>query len=63
MLALDMVWNPSKGFDLGFFTLHFYSLMWIVAFILGFNIMKRIYNNENQTKESLDSLFSTRTHI
>ncbi|MEH6538223.1 MAG: prolipoprotein diacylglyceryl transferase [Psychroserpens sp.] len=57
MLALEMVWNPSKGFDLGFFTLHFYSLMWIVAFILGFNIMKRIYNNEKQTKESLDSLF------
>ncbi|MDG5493081.1 prolipoprotein diacylglyceryl transferase [Psychroserpens sp. SPM9] len=57
MLALDMVWNPSKGIDLGFFTLHYYSLMWIVAFLLGFNIMKRIYKNENQTKESLDSLF------
>ena len=57
MLALDMVWNPSKGLDLGFFTLHFYSVMWIVAFLLGFTIMKRIYNNEKQTSESLDSLF------
>lgn len=57
MYALDIVWNPSKGIDLGFFTLHYYSLMWIVAFLLGFYIMKRIFKNENQTNEALDSLF------
>lgn len=57
MHALQIVWNPSKGIDLGFFMLHYYSMMWIVAFILGFYIMKRIYKNENQTDESLDSLF------
>ncbi|RKE90876.1 prolipoprotein diacylglyceryl transferase [Ichthyenterobacterium magnum] len=57
MHALEIVWNPSKGIDLGFFTIHYYSLMWIVAFLLGFQIMKRIYKNENQTDESLDSLF------
>jgi len=57
MLALDIVWNPSKGIDLGFFTLHYYSMMWIVAFLLGFQIMKRIYKNEGQSEESLDSLF------
>ncbi len=57
MLALDIVWNPSNGLDLGFFTLHYYSVMWIIAFLLGLQIMKRIYKNENQTEESLDSLF------
>lgn len=57
MHALQIVWDPSKGIDLGFFTLHYYSMMWIVAFILGLQIMKRIYKNENQTNESLDSLF------
>lgn len=57
MHALNIVWNPSKGIDLGFFTLHYYSLMWIVAFLLGFYIIKRIYKNENQTNEALDSLF------
>lgn len=57
MYALQIVWDPSKGIDLGFFTLHYYSMMWIVAFILGLQIMKRIYKNENQTNESLDSLF------
>ncbi|MGS2727859.1 prolipoprotein diacylglyceryl transferase [Psychroserpens sp. BH13MA-6] len=57
MIALNTVWNPAKGIDLGFFTLHFYSLMWIIAFILGLVIMKRIYKNEKQSNESLDSLF------
>lgn len=57
MHALQIVWDPSKGIDLGFFTLHYYSMMWIVAFILGLQIMKRIYKNENQSNESLDFLF------
>ncbi|WP_323788168.1 prolipoprotein diacylglyceryl transferase [Psychroserpens sp.] len=57
MYALGLVWNPSKGIDFGFFTLHFYSLMWIIAFLLGFYIVKRIFKNDNQTNEALDSLF------
>jgi prolipoprotein diacylglyceryl transferase len=57
MYALGILWNPSKGIDLGFFTLHYYSLMWIIAFLLGFHIMKRIFKNENQSNEALDSLF------
>lgn len=57
MLAIDMVWDPSKGLDLGFFTLHYYSVMWIIAFLLGLQIMKRIYKHEGQSDASLDSLF------
>ena len=57
MYALKFVWDPTKGIDILGFTLHFYSVMWIVAFILGFLIMKRIYKNENQSEQSLDSLF------
>lgn len=57
MRALYIIWDPSKGIDLGFFMLHYYSLMWVVAFILGFNVMKRIYKNEGESNESLDSLF------
>ena len=57
MFLLQMDWDPIKFIDLGFFKLHFYSLMWILAFTLGFYITKRIYKNENQPEESLDSLF------
>lgn len=57
MHALKIIWDPTKGIDILGFTLHFYSMMWIVAFILGFFIMKRIYKRENQSEESLDSLF------
>ena len=57
MHLLQIDWNPTKGIDLGFFTLHFYSLMWIVAFVIGFYVMKPIFKREGQSSESLDSLF------
>tara|TARA_R110002033_G_scaffold52650_1_gene100109 strand:- start:4541 stop:5365 length:825 start_codon:yes stop_codon:yes gene_type:complete len=57
MFLLQIDWDPIKYIDLGFFKLHFYSLMWIAAFIIGFTIMKRIYKNEGESEESLDSLF------
>lgn len=55
--ALYMVWNPSEGIDLGFITLRFYSLMFVVAFGLGWYVMKGIYNREEQSIEKLDNLF------
>jgi prolipoprotein diacylglyceryl transferase len=55
--ALNIVWNPSEGFDLGFFIIRFYSLMFVIAFGLGWYIMKNIFERENQSLEKLDSLF------
>ncbi len=55
--ALNIVWNPSEGIDLGFFIIRFYSLMFVVAFGLGWYIMKNIYERENESIEKLDSLF------
>jgi phosphatidylglycerol:prolipoprotein diacylglycerol transferase len=55
--ALNIVWNPSEGIDLGFFTIRFYSLMFVIAFGLGWYIMKNIYDRENESIEKLDSLF------
>ena len=52
-----MVWNPSEGIDLGFFMLRYYSLMFVVAFGLGWYIMKHIYQREGETIEKLDNLF------
>lgn len=55
--ALNIVWNPSEGIDLGFFIIRFYSLMFVIAFGLGWYIMKNIYERENESIENLDSLF------
>jgi len=55
--ALHIVWNPSEGIDLGFFVIRYYSLMWVVAFILGFWVMKKIFVREGESMEKLDALF------
>lgn len=55
--ALNIIWNPSEGIDLGFFVIRFYSLMFVIAFGLGWYIMKNIFERENESLESLDSLF------
>jgi phosphatidylglycerol:prolipoprotein diacylglycerol transferase len=55
--ALNIVWNPSEGIDLGFFIIRFYSLMFVIAFGLGWYIMKHIFDRENITIDKLDSLF------
>ncbi len=55
--ALNIVWNPSEGIDLGFFVIRYYSLMFVIAFGLGWYIMKRIFERENESLEKLDSLF------
>lgn len=58
MHFLKLNWNPSTGIDLiGNFKLHYYSLMWIVAFIVGWYIMKRIFTREKVSLEYLDPLF------
>ena len=57
MHFLSFVWDPSEGIDLGFFVIRYYSLMFVVAFTLGWFITKRIYNREHVSQEKLDSLF------
>jgi prolipoprotein diacylglyceryl transferase len=58
MTFLQIVWNPtSEGIDLGFITIHYYSLMWMATFLLGLAMMKRIYKKEGQSQEKLVSLF------
>jgi len=55
--TLNIVWNPSEGIDLGFFVIRYYSLMFVVAFGLGWYIMKNIFERENEPIDKLDSLF------
>lgn len=58
MHILKFDWNPIPAINIvGNFSLHFYSLMWVIAFILGWYIMKRIFIRENINLEYLDPLF------
>ncbi|NNC51170.1 MAG: prolipoprotein diacylglyceryl transferase [Flaviramulus sp.] len=58
MQLLKLDWNPITGIDIvGNFKLHFYSLMWVIAFILGWYIMKRIFTKEKISLDYLDPLF------
>ncbi|MGB5943614.1 MAG: prolipoprotein diacylglyceryl transferase [Leeuwenhoekiella sp.] len=57
MHALKITWNPTTGLDLGFLTIHYYSLMFVVAFMLGYQLMKKVYKREGIEEEKLDPLF------
>lgn len=57
LYALNMIWNPSGGIDLGFLNIRFYSLMFVIAFGLGWYLMKAIYEREGESLEKLDNLF------
>lgn len=58
MQLLKFDWNPVTGIDIiGNFKLHFYSLMWVIAFIIGWYIMKRIFTKEKISLDYLDPLF------
>lgn len=54
---LSIIWNPSEGIGIGSFMLRYYSLMFVVAFGLGWVIMKKIYDREGESAEMLDKIF------
>lgn len=58
MMLLQIDWNPSPIlFKLGPIAIRYYSLMFILAFMLGLYLMKKIFINEKISLEKLDSLF------
>jgi len=57
MNFLSITWDPSLGIDLGFFTIRWYSLMFVAAFIFGLRIMKKIYIEDKISIEKIDTLF------
>ena len=58
MYFLGFNWNPDDIlFSIGFIQIKYYNLSWILAFVLGWYIMKRFFINENKSLDKLDSLF------
>ena len=58
MIVLNFIWNSNEILaSIGGFHLRYYSLMFIIAFSLGWYLTKKIYLNEGKTLQQLDSLF------
>ncbi len=55
---LNITWDPSTGIPLGPVTLHYYSLMFILAFGLGYALMTRIFKIDNVNLKYLEPLFT-----
>ena len=57
MILLKLHWEPSTTlFKLGSFGIHYYSLMFVIAISLGYNIMKKMYLKEKVTIDTLESM-------
>ncbi len=55
---LAIVWDISPVlFDFGFIKIHYYSLMWILAFVMGWYVMKEIFKTDKIDYKILDPLF------
>lgn len=58
MTSLFINWNPSDTLiNLGPIPIKYYSLMFVISFLGGLQIMKKIFKNENVAEEKLDTLF------
>ena len=58
MTFLKIDWSPNEIFlNLGPLAIHWYSVMFIIAFSLGYYVIKKIYLNENKSIELIEPLF------
>lgn len=55
---LYTTWDPSTGINLGPITLHYYSLMFVLAFGLGYLIMSKIYKIDGVHEKYVEPLFT-----
>lgn len=58
LLPIVFTWNPNTGLDLGFITLHYYSLMFVLAFGLGYYLMNKMFRIDHVDHKYLEPLFT-----
>lgn len=52
------IWDPSTGLKIGAFKLHYYSLMFVIAFGLGFVLMRKMFKTDDADEKYLEPLFT-----
>lgn len=55
---LYTTWDPSTGINLGPITLHYYSLMFILAFGLGYILMTKMFKIDHVDQKYLEPVFT-----
>ena len=57
MIYNKIKWEPSETiFKIGDFGIHYYSLMFVLAFTIGYYLMKRMFNKEKISEELIEPL-------
>lgn len=55
--TLNIVWDiDPEIFKIGGISIRYYSLCWLIAFFLGFYILKKVYTKENLNIKLLEHL-------
>ena len=58
MIQLGINWNPSPELiNIFGISVRYYGLMFVVAFLLGAYLLKKLYNNENVDEKYIEPLF------
>ena len=67
---LYFTWDPSKGIEIGTFTLHYYSLMFVLAFGIGYYLFVKMFKyhfhldfNRNDSRREIRSRYFLSTRI
>ncbi len=58
LTLLYTTWDPSTGIHLGPITLHYYSLMFVIAFGLGYYLMTKMYKIDNVNLKYVEPVFT-----
>ena len=57
MIISQINWSPNETlFEIGGFSVYVYSLMFILAFLTGYNLVKSFFNKENVDEKYLDPM-------
>lgn len=57
MIYNKIKWEPSETiFKIGDFGIHYYSLMFVLAFTIGYYLMKKMFNKEKISEEFIEPL-------
>jgi len=56
MIICQIKWSPTEYFEIFGFQVYIYSLMFILAFLLGYNLVKSFFIKEKVDEKYLDPL-------